>query len=102
MYNIDDIKSINKYDNYIVTKHGWKRSMERGISLSIIHDSIECGEIIENYDDDEPFPSCLILGYYNGKPVHIVLSVNECQIFIITAYYPDLSRWKEDYRTRKE
>mgnify|MGYP002626720231 CR=1 FL=1 len=100
--NIYDIKRINDYDNYIVTKHGWKRFVERGITLNMIHDAIESGEIIEYYDEDKPFPGCLILGCYNNTPIHIVLSLNDDLLFIITAYYPDLKRWEDDYRTIKE
>lgn len=52
------------------------------------------GEIIEYYPDDYPFPSCLILGYFNsGKGIHVVCSV--------TAYYPDKNEWLEDLRTRR-
>ena len=33
----------------------------------------ETGEIVEQYLDDTPYPSCLILGYtQSGKPLHLV------------------------------
>jgi hypothetical protein len=32
------------------------------------------GEIIEDYSQDKPFPSCLIFKIVNGKPYHIVVS----------------------------
>ena len=36
--------------------------------------AIAYGEIIEEMPDDEPFPSCLILDFVGGQPVHVVLS----------------------------
>ena len=49
------------------------------------------GEIIENYPDDFPHPSCLIYGYtINDRSViHVVVSCNGENIGIINAYFPD-------------
>lgn len=61
------------------------------------------GEIIEEYPTDKPYPSCLILGYINNKrPLHIVCSIFDNHIFIITVYEPNLLKWCEDFKTRKE
>ena len=60
------------------------------------------GEIIEQYEDDMPFPSCLILGRSSlGKPIHVVLSTDGNYIYIITAYYPDELKWRDDYKVRR-
>lgn len=53
--------------------------------------------------DDYPYPSCLILGFsVNEKNIHVVIGSNMETIWIITAYYPDLDKWEQDFRTRKE
>lgn len=61
------------------------------------------GEIIENYPDDFPHPSCLIYGYtINDRSViHVVVSCNEENIGIITAYFPDSDEFENDLKTRK-
>lgn len=61
------------------------------------------GEIIENYPDDFPYPSCLIYGYtINDRSViHVVVSCNGENIGIITAYFPDLDEFENDLKTRK-
>ncbi|MBR0365215.1 MAG: DUF4258 domain-containing protein [Clostridia bacterium] len=60
------------------------------------------GNIIEEYPDDKPFPSCLILGSdSNNIYVHIVLSTDKQLINIITAYHPDNEIWESDFKTRK-
>ena len=65
--------------------------------------AIDNGEIIEQYPDDFPFPSCLVLGIsVKGKYIHIVVSLNDGKIYLITAYIPDADKWESDLKTRKE
>ena len=64
---------------------------------------IETGEIIKQYEDDKPFPSCLILGMsINNKYLHVVVSMNDNYIHLITAYFPNLEQWETDFKTRRE
>ncbi|MCL2501160.1 MAG: DUF4258 domain-containing protein, partial [Defluviitaleaceae bacterium] len=76
---------------------------ERGIRRMDLLECIYNGEIIKQYTDDTPFPSCLILGYYAyNQPLHIVVGVNAGVLCsIITAYRPDINQWESDYKTRK-
>ena len=61
------------------------------------------GEIIEEYKDDYPYPSCLVFGMtIDNKVIHVVCGVNEIEVWIITAYYPDNIKWEDDLKTRKE
>ena len=61
------------------------------------------GEIIENYPDDFPHPSCLIYGYtINDRSViHVVVSCNGENVGIIPAYFPDSDEFENDLKTRK-
>ena len=65
-------------------------------------DAMDIGEIIGQYPEDYPFPSCLILGKSEGKTIHIVTSINEGMIYIITAYIPNYDKWESDFRKRWE
>ena len=59
--------------------------------------------IIEDYPDDYPYPSCLILGYAeDGRPLHLVCGAGEGTLFIITAYRPSPEKWGADWKIRKE
>jgi len=44
------------------TLHVAKRLLQRGISSDDVVSSLQSGEIIENYPEDYPFPSCLVMG----------------------------------------
>ena len=101
--NIEDYQKICNDDNIAVTQHANRRFRERGISLDDIESAILNGRIIEEYPSDTPFPSCLILGNsLNNLPLHVVVSRDENILYIITAYYPNLQKWHEDFATRRE
>lgn len=102
MYQINNFKEMNKLEKIAITKHAKERLEERGIKVDDITHCIDTGEIIKQYEDDKPLPSCLILGKtINNKYMHIVLSRSEDYIYLITAYYPDSTQWNEDLKTRK-
>lgn len=102
MINIENLREINKLENIVITEHARVRLIERNIYISDVVKCIDSGEIIEQYENDKPFPSCLILGMsIKGKYIHIVVSINEKFIYLITAYYPDLELWEVDLKTRK-
>ena len=102
MYTIDDFRAVNMLENLVITQHGRKRFAERGINVADICAAIDSGEIIEQYPDDFPFPSCLILGNSDGKIIHVVTSLNKGLIYIITAYVPSGAKWEDDWKTRKD
>ena len=100
-YSIDQFKRLNKPESMVMTQHSRKRFSERGIFLSDIIAAIDTGEIIEDYPEDHPFPSCLILGQSETKVIHVVASISDEMINLITAYIPDSERWEADLKTRK-
>ena len=64
--------------------------MERDISRADVKKCVLEGEIIEDYPDDFPHPSCLIFGYtINDKIIHVVAGSDGKYIYIITAYFPN-------------
>jgi len=102
MYSIENFKSINNLSNMVITQHSRKRFAERGINVNDVRDVINSGEIIEQYPEDFPFPSCLIFGYSGDRPLHVVASIDEGIMYIISAYIPSEEKWESDLKTRKE
>jgi len=75
--------------------------MVKQVDLSIDR-MLMVGEIIEQYPDDFPNPSCLIFGYtQSNKPLHIVVGSDENCAKIITAYLPTTEKFEDDLKTRK-
>ena len=86
------------------TEHVAIRLRGRGIKRADVIKCIETGEIIEQYADDVPFPSCLVSGKCrDGKPLHIVIGLKVSEVCcMITAYRPDTDKWEGDFKTRKK
>ena len=82
--------------------HAVKRMFERKISAEEVRYVLETGESIEEYPDDTPYPSRLILGCYKGRIIHIVAANNRLdeEIIVITLYEPDPSEWDQECKKR--
>lgn len=83
--------------------HALRQMFSRRISDSEVQEVIARGTIIEEYPDDKPYPSYLILGVVNSRPLHVVGAYNrdEGEIIIITAYEPDPDQWRENKMRRR-
>ena len=83
--------------------HALRRMFERRISDEDVQHVLETGEVIEEYPDDHPYPSRLVLGIREGRPLHVVAAEHAAagEIIVITAYEPDPTLWEPDLRTRK-
>lgn len=100
---IDTIRKLVNDEKIRWTNHTLVRLFQRNISQKDIKDAILNGEIIEEYEKDYPYPSCLVYGItLNNKVLHVVCGLNENELWIITAYIPDNIKWRSDLKTRKE
>ena len=87
------------------TNHIFLRLVQRNISMEDVQNAIMSGEIIEDYPNDYPFPSCLIFGYNrNNNVIHVVCAPNDegTELWLITAYIPEKEKWMSDLRTRRQ
>jgi hypothetical protein len=76
---------------------------QRRISDPDIRELLERGTIIEDFPDDIPYPSCLISGTVNDRPLHVVIAYNnvDSEAIVITAYEPDPDTWSENNTRRR-
>lgn len=101
--DIEELRALNKPEHIAITEHARRRLVERGVSVNDIIRCIDTGEIIKQYEDDKPLPSCLILGAaIDEEYIHVVVSHDSEWIYLITAYHPDPDVWNSDFKTRKE
>ncbi len=99
----DLIRTIGE-GKVIITDHADEEAENDALSFDEIYFSVVHGEIIEEYPQDKPYPSCLVYGdTFGGDPVHSVWAYNEANGFgvIITVYRPDPARWESDWKTRR-
>lgn len=83
--------------------HALQRMFMRQISDENVRYVIDKGEVIENYPDDTPYPSKLLLGWIGSRPLHVVVAESSEQMekIIITAYEPNTDQWEDGFRKRK-
>ena len=89
---IDSVKS-NRFN---ITNHAREEAKNDLLLLDDIIFSTCNGEVIKDYPNDKPYPSCLIYGKFsNGEPIHNVWAYDsESEIAIlITTYRPDPDIW---------
>ena len=90
--------------HYRLTKHATIARLERSITIPELEQALLNGEVIEQYPEDQLYPSCLALGWLaSGDPLHIVCSRGEIEpaLRIVTVYEPEDALWESDYKTRK-
>ena len=100
---IEEIKNAIISSRLRITDHADEEAQNDGFEFDEIYFSVMHGEIIEEYLNDKPFPSCLVLGKsFSGKSIHSVWGFNEENNWavLITVYAPDPNRWV-DFRKRK-
>lgn len=84
--------------------HALRRMVERRISRDEVIDALGRGEVIEDYPDDQPYPSALVLGFMGNRPLHVVVAFDAGgpYAYIITVYEPSPDKFESDWRTRRK
>ena len=94
--HIDDIIEAIQANRIRITDHADEEAHADNLTFEEIFFSVIQGEIIEDYPNDRPYPSCLIFGQnFSGEPIHSVWAYNEENKWtvLITVYRPDPNRW---------
>jgi len=100
---VEDIVNAIRHSRIRITDHADEEAQADYLSFDEIFFSVLQGEIIEEYPDDVPYPSCLIYGdTFANTPVHSAWAYNQDNRWavLITVYRPDPQRWI-DWRTRR-
>jgi len=87
----------------IYRMHALRRMFERDIRAGDVERVVRSGEVIEDYRDDHPYPSRLLLGFVESRPLHVVAAENRVndETIIVMVYEPDRSYWDDAFRQRK-
>lgn len=82
--------------------HAIQRMFQRGVDNEQVRQVLENGEVIENYPEDSPYPSRLVLGWAGRRPLHVVAADNDesRETIVITVYEPSPGEWKKDFKRR--
>jgi hypothetical protein len=84
--------------------HATQKMFLRNIQENEIMYVLLHGYIIENYENDFPFPSVLLSGITESqRQLHIVIAVDKKlhRFYIITTYEPNPQKWIANFTRRK-
>jgi hypothetical protein len=101
---IEDFRNAIQDHRIRITDHADEETDADRLTFDEVFYSVLHGEIIEEYPDDKPYPSCLVNGLtFSGDAVHSVWAFNEGSRWavLITVYRPDPKRWV-NFRTRRK
>lgn len=87
---------IDKTQTILFSSHARVRMFERNVSSDDVLEFMRTGVIIEEYPDDEPCPSFLLLGYKHEVPFHLVIAECKDHVRVITVYIPEPDKWIRD------
>jgi hypothetical protein len=88
----------------VFRSHAIRRMFQRQIGVDAIRGIILVGEVIEDRPGDLPYPSRLMLGFVNGRPIHVVVADDReaGTTIIVTVYEPERSLWQPSFKRRRK
>jgi len=100
---VQDIAKYVEESSLRWTSHILERLFQRNISIDDVKAVLSNCEILEQYPNDYPFPSCLVFGHsIDGRIIHVVCGSNGVELWLITAYLPNPDEWSEDLKQRRK
>ena len=89
------------------TYHVNMRLRQRRVARSMVTESVDSYQIIEQYPQSQTsryLPSCLVYAEHHGEAIHILVALDrEGDIVrVITVYRPDPAQWEAGFMRRKE
>ena len=93
---------MSEIGKIIFRTHAIQRMFQRRVDEKDVRSVLETGEIIEVYPDDTPYPSRLILGWLESRPLHVVAAdnIDDNETIVITVYEPEQDKWSLNFKRR--
>ena len=86
----------------VFSGHSLRRMFERRITRDEVLEVISLGSSIQEYPDDIPYPSRLLLAFPGGNPLHAVLAEGAGETcIVITVYRPEPGHWNLQFSKRR-
>ena len=86
--NLEEIKKFVAEQQYVYSIHADIERQTENLTFAQIKTAVLDGKILEQYPDTGRGESCLIVGFADELPIHIVCGWRGGKVAIITVYIP--------------
>ncbi len=100
--DLSKIKEKIQKSEYVYTHHAEIERNADNLTFYQIEEALLGGEILEEYPDTGRGESCLVLGFSENIPIHIVCGFRGDKIAVITVYVPGSKTFKDPWTRRKK
>ena len=88
--DLDEIRVLVQGDRYVYSVHADFERKADNLTLAQVEKALLNGKILEQYPDTGRGESCLIVGFSETQPIHVVCGWRGEKVAIITVYVPSL------------
>lgn len=76
---------------------------QRRVSVDDVVRVLRSGEDVQVSPDNKPYPTRVVLGWSDRRPLHVVIADNldQNETIVITVYEPDCEYWDSSFRRRR-
>ena len=88
----------------LFSDHAISQMFKRNISVNEVKTVVANGERLISYTFDKPYPSYLLFGFINKRPLHVIVAKHDVieKCIIVTTYEPDETVWQQDFRAKRK
>ena len=91
---LEQIRAQAAVENVRMTQHAQQEAVEEDITLDDILQTVDAGEILENYPEHRRGACCLLNGFTSqGRSLHVVCTTAQPVLIVITVYEPKPPKW---------
>lgn len=96
---IELIRERTAASDYELSLHADEERLAETLTIAQLEEVLQSAELLEDYPSDPRGPSCLVLGYVDGSPVHVVCGrTKQGRLIVITVYRPKMPKWLDERR----
>jgi hypothetical protein len=95
--DIEIIKTKVQRGELVFSIHAEEERMDEDLTAQDVITAILNDEILEQYPDTGRGISCLVLGFVDEKPIHVVCGWHGDLLVIITVYIPTLPYFSDPW-----
>lgn len=100
--NIDLIKAKVRVNEFTLSDHANNEAAEESIDIEEIREALLSSELLEKYEDTGRGESCLVLGFVQDRPIHVVCGWRREKVVVVTVYIPKPPKFVDPWTRGKQ